>query len=214
MKELAPDGLAGISGLIRCETHDRNALGEVITELTHTVYSHDAVYGQYCTIHRHIECPPADVYAYLADPYALMEWTYSVRALVETAQPGLLAGVDARSTPIYVRTVACREALTVDYHCAWDQGDKLWMIYLLRVIPAELVLDRPGSVVVWTNCHHPFYDKNPFPELNRDPNRDWVGDWWPLFYAGHTVELSNLKAILEHRQRTGQALGPRWAERS
>jgi hypothetical protein len=213
MKVLDPKGVAEITGLIRSETHDRNALGEEITELTHSVYPHDAVYGQYCTIHRHIECPPADVYAYLADPLALMEWTYSVRELRETEQAGLLVGVDAQSTPIYVRTLTCAEARTVDYHCAWDQGKKLWMIYLLRVVPAELVLDRPGSVVTWTNCHHPYYDKNPFPELNRDPKRDWVGDWWPLFYAGHTLELNNLKAILEHRHRRGLSLAARLLER-
>jgi hypothetical protein len=86
------------------------------------------------------------------------------------------------------------------------------MIYLKRVIPAELVLGRPGSVVIWTNCHHPYYDANPFPELNHDPEREWVGDWWPLFYAGHTIELANLKAILEHRHRGGVPLGARLLE--
>jgi hypothetical protein len=30
-----------------------------------------------------------------------------------------------------------------------------------------------------------------------------VGDYWDLFYAGHTLELNNLKAILEHRHRAG-----------
>jgi hypothetical protein len=214
MKELDPAALAGIAGLIRCETHDRNALGEEITELTHSVYSHDSVYGQFCTIHRHIDCPPAQVHAYLADPYSLMEWTYSVRELHPTEERDLFVGVDARATPIYVRTRTCAEAMTVDYHCAWDQGHKLWMIYLLRVVSAELVLDRPGSVVTWTNCHHPYYDKNPFPELNHDPQRDWVGDWWPLFYAGHTIELANLQAILEHRQRRGERLSPRLVERA
>ncbi len=212
MKALDPNGLAGIAGLVRCETHDRDALGEDITELTHTVYPHDVVYGEYCTVHRYIDCPPRDVYEYMKDPYALMEWTYSVRRLHETGRDGLLVGVDARETPIYVRTVAHDDALTVDYHCAWDQGERLWMIYLNRVIPAELVLDRPGSVVVWTNCHHPYYDKNPFPELNHDPEREWVGDWWPLFYAGHSIELANLQRILEHRRRNGLPLSPRLIE--
>jgi hypothetical protein len=99
-------------------------------------------------------------------------------------------------------------ALTVDYHCAWDQGDELWMIYLNRIVPAELVLQRPGAVVLWTNCRHPYYDKNPFPALNKDPKRPWVGEWWPFFYAGHTIELENLKAILEHRHRRGLPIGP------
>ena len=208
MKIADPGRLAGISGLVRCEQFDREALGELVTEMTHTVYPHDHVYGQYCTIHAYIDCPPREVFAYMADPMSLIEWTYSVRALRPTGTPGLLVGVDAGGTPIYCLTQSNAGAMTVDYHCAWDQGNELWMVYLNRVVPAETVLNKPGSVVVWTNCHHPYYDANPFPELCRDPKREWVGAWWPFFYAGHTIELANLKAILEHRHRSGAPLGP------
>ena len=65
------------------------------------------------------------------------------------------------------------------------------------------MLDRPGSVVTWTNCRHPFYAANPYPEKAPMPDRPWVGDFWDLFYAGHTLEMRNLKAILEHRHRNG-----------
>jgi hypothetical protein len=193
---------------VRCEQFTREQLGERITELTHTVYPHDQVYGQFCTVQAYIDCPPDDVFAYMANPYSLVEWTYSVRALRPTGKPDLLVGVDAADTPIYCRTVSSAEARTVDYHCAWDQGEELWMIYFNRIVPAESVLKRPGSVVVWTNCHHPYYDRNPFPALARDPKRVWVGEWWPLFYAGHSIELANLKAILEHRHRAGLPIGP------
>lgn len=212
MKTIDPQGLVGIPGLLRCEQLTREQLGEHITELTHTVYPHRQVYGEYCTIHAHIECPPAKVFAYMADPYSLMEWTYSVRALRPTDRRGVLRGVDASDTPIFCRTVANAEAGTVDYHCAWDQGEALWMIYLNRIVPAEMVLGRSGTVVIWTNCHHPYYDANPFPQLCGDPQRTWVGEWWPLFYAGHTIELANLKAILEHRHRNGLHIGPRFVE--
>lgn len=208
MKALDPSALADIPGLVRCEEFDRNALGERITELTHTVYRHEQIYGKYCTIHRHVACPPDALFEYMRDPYNLMEWTYSIRELKPTARPDVLVGVDAERTPIYVKTVANQAALTVDYHCAWDQGDELWMIYLYRIVPAELVLKQPGSVVIWTNCHHPYYDENPFPKLNRDPLRTWVGEWWPLFYGGHSIELDNLQAIVEHRHRLGLPLGP------
>lgn len=200
--------LASIPGLVRCEQYDRDALGEIVTEMTHTVYPHDLVYGRYCTVHAHIECPPEKVFAYLANPYSLEEWTYSVRDLRPTERPDVLVGVDAKDTPIYCKTIANADAMTVDYHCAWDQGDELWMIYLNRVVPAERVLKRPGSVVIWTNCRHPYYEANPFPSLNKDPKRPWVGDWWPLFYAGHSVELANLKAICEHRHARGLPVGP------
>lgn len=206
--ELDPRGLAGIANLVRCEEFAREALGERITELTHTVYPHDKVYGPFVTIHAHVACPPAEVFEYMANPYSLLEWTYSVRKLVPTAASGLLVGEDTGGTPIYVKTVAHEDALTVDYHCAWDQGDELWMVYLNRIVPAETVLKRPGSVVIWTNCRHPYYAKNPFPALSKDPKREWVGDWWPLFYAGHTIELDNLKAILEHRTARGLPVGP------
>ena len=99
-------------------------------------------------------------------------------------------------------------AKTVDYHCAWDQGKELWMIYLMRVVDAQLVLNKPGSVVLWTNCHHPYYDENPFPETAPADRPVWVGDLWPLFYAGHLVEIQNLKAILEHRHANNIAIGP------
>jgi len=212
MKIIEAGALQGIEGLVRCEEFDREALGERITEMTHTVYPHEQVYGPYCTIHAHIECPPEKVFAYMANPFCLIEWTYSVRELVATSRPDLYVGVDSGKTPIYCKTVSHPGALTVDYHCAWDQGDDLWMIYLNRIVPAETVLKRPGSVVIWTNCRHPYYAKNPFPALVKDPKREWVGDWWPLFYAGHSIELSNLKAILEHRHRHGLPMGPRVEE--
>ena len=36
-----------------------------------------------------------------------------------------------------------------------------------------------------------------------------MGDYWDLFYAGHTVELNNLKAILEYRHKTGLPVSTR-----
>jgi hypothetical protein len=212
MKVIDPEALAGVPGLIRCEQYSREALGEVVSEMTHAVYPHDQLYDRFITVADHIDCPPELVFAYLADPYSLMEWTYSVRRLRPADAPGLLVGVDAIDTPIYCRTIARQDALTVDYHCAWDQGADLWMVYLNRVVPAQTVLGRPGSVVIWTNCRHPHYERNPHPELCQDPRRTWVGEWWPIFPAGHAIELANLKAILEWRYRRGLPIGPRLRE--
>ncbi|MUM32926.1 SRPBCC family protein, partial [Mycobacterium sp. CBMA361] len=113
-------------------------------------------------------------------------------------------------TEIYTRTVANRDAMTVDYHCAWDQGHHLWMIYLMRVVDAQTVLNKPGSVVLWTNCHHPFYDQNPYPEAAPEKRPVWVGDFWDMFGAGHRLELDNLKAIAEYRHRNGLPVTPAW----
>jgi hypothetical protein len=207
-RSVDPSGLAGITGLVRCEEYDRESMGEELTELTHTVYPHELVFGEYCTVHTHIECPPERVFDYMANPYSLLEWTYSVRKLKPARPDGLLVGEDAASTPLYCRAICHREAMTVDYHCAWDQGDELWMVYLNRIIPAQVVLKRTGTVVVWTNCRHPYYRANPFPEREPRGERMWVGELWPLFYAGHTIELRNLKLILEHRYRLGLPAGP------
>ena len=63
--------------------------------------------------------------------------------------------------------------------------------------------------MIWTNCRHPLLRREPVPAARRSiPAATWVGDWWPLFYAGHTIELANLKAILEHRHRHGLPIGP------
>jgi hypothetical protein len=193
-----------IPGVRRIENFPKEDMNALALDMTHAVYPHDDVYGQYCTLEEHIECPPEEVFRYLSDANTLEEWTYSLRDFVP-AEDGAVVATDkiGGQTKIYTKVVAHRESMTVDYHCAWDQGDKLWMIYLMRVIPAKLVLNRTGSVVLWTNCRHPFYDDNPHPEKAPVDRKVWVGDLWPFFYAGHHVELQNLKHILEHRHAHG-----------
>jgi len=190
-----------IPGLIRFENVSKDAMQEACMEMTHSVYTHDETYGDYCTIERYVDCPPEEVFSYLADPVNLLEWTYSLRDLEPTDAPDLLLFTDAigGKTRCYCRTISNAQAMTVDFHCSWDQGEHLWMIYLMRVIPAQLVFGKPGSVVLWTNCRHQFYDRNPFPELSPEGRKIWVGDMWPMFYAGHSVEMDNLKNILEFR---------------
>lgn len=197
--------LADVPGLIRCETTPREDILALATAGTRPQYSHDEVYGDFCTVQEYIDCPPEDVFDYLCDINSLDEYSVSTRAFEPTEDPGLYAGWDTLGddTRIFMRLKPNREALTLDYHCAWDQGEELWMIYLFRIVPAEQVLGKPGSVVLWTNCRHPNYDKNPYPELAPSPDRVWVGDLWPLFFAGHRIELENLKRILEYRHSRG-----------
>lgn len=194
-----------IPDLQRIETLDKEGMTSLAMDLTHAVYPHDEVYGKYCTIEEYIDCPPEDVYRYLANPYTLAEWTYSMRDFGEPDATGSIPSLDkvGGKTVIYTRTIANAAAMTVDFHCSWDQGDELWMIYLMRVVPAPLVLKRPGSVVLWTNCRHPYYDKNPFPALAPADRKIWVGDMWPFFYAGHHIEMQNLKRICEYRHAHG-----------
>ena len=108
-------------------------------EMMRSVYPHDQVFGEYCTVNDYIDCPPDELYAYLSDTRSLEEWTYSLRGFTPTEEPGLWLAYDrlGSETEIYTRTVANPDARTVDYHCAWDQGKHLWMIYLMRVVDAQ-----------------------------------------------------------------------------
>ena len=190
-----------IKGLKRIERFSPEEFQFDVMELTHTVYEHEEVFGQFCTIQTYIDCPPEIVFKYMSNIHSLSEWTYSTREY-KKVDGELYRGRDLldKNTPIYCSVKSNREAMTVDYHCAWDQGEKLWMIYLNRIVDAETVLNKPGSVVFWNNCRHPFYDTNPFPE-KAPPGRIWVGELWESFYAGHKIEAENLKKILEYRHK-------------
>jgi hypothetical protein len=200
-----------IPNVRRFENFPKDDMNALCMDLTHAVYPHDEMFGQYCTLEEYIDCPPHEVFDYLSVGENLEEWTYSMREFAPTDQEGVLVSYDkiGGKTKIYTKTKAVRESMTVDYHCAWDQANKLWMIYLMRVVPAELVLNKQGSVVLWSNCHHPFYDQNPFPETAPADRKVWVGDLWHFFYAGHHVEMQNLKAILEYRHKNGLPVNPR-----
>ncbi len=206
--------LARIPNVKRVETYPKDDFQADCLGLTHSVYPHHFVYGQYCTVEDYINCPPEKVFEYMSQTRSLEEWSYSVRDMRPSEIEGVDLGYDriGKNTKIYCKTVSNRDALTVDYHCAWDQGHDLWMIYLNRIVPAELVLGKPGSVLLWTNCRHPYYYKNPYPEL-AGGRPVWVGDLWDWFYAGHWAELQNLKAILEYRHANDIPIGPNFVER-
>ena len=202
-----------IPGLKRIEAFSRDEMGDLCMNETRAVYPHDDVYGDYCTIEEFIDCDPEKVFEYLADVRSLEEWTWSTRDFACLDETGLAVGWDqlADDTKIFCRVESNAQARTVDYHCAWDQGDQLWMVYLMRVIDAQVVLGKPGSVVTWTNCKHPNYDRNPRPETAPSDRDGWVGDFWPMFYAGHLVELQNLQRIVEHRHANGLPVSP-WTD--
>jgi hypothetical protein len=211
LSDLGP-AATSLEGVVRVETHSRAASTPMLVDRVRSVYPHHQIYGDFCTVQGYVDAPPRALYDWLADTRSLEEWTYSTRDFAATDEPGLWVGHDRLNddTEIYVRTIANADAMTVDYHCAWDQGTHLWMIYLMRVVDARTVLDRPGSVVLWTNCRHPFYDDNPYPETAPEGRTEWVGDLWDMFAAGHQIELDNLTAIAEYRRRNDLPLTPEW----
>lgn len=182
------------------ETTPKESMYGVLGDLTHSVYPHEDLYGEFCPVHTYIACPPEKLFDYMNSIEGLEEWTYSLRGFRKSDIPDVYVGEDriGNNTKIFCKVVANKEAMTVDYHCAWDQGVHLWMIYLNRIVPAQLVLNKPGSVLFWQNCKHPFYSQNPFPEV-APKGRPWVGEFWDMFYAGHTIEMHNLRIIMEER---------------
>ncbi|RPA57290.1 SRPBCC family protein [Gordonia oryzae] len=206
------DRAADLDGLIRVETHPRATATPIIVDMLRSVYPHDKIFGEFCPVQGFVDAPPRELFSWLSDTRSLEEWTYSLRGFTETDEPGLWVAQDrlGDNTDIYTRTIADPHAMTVDYHCAWDQGEHLWMIYLMRVVDAQVVLNRPGSVVLWNNCRHPFYDENPYPDSAPPDRPVWVGDFWEMFSAGHQLELSNLTAIAEFRHHNNLPLTPEW----
>ena len=204
--------LDGIDGIIRFETHPRPIVTPIVLDRIRSVYPHEQIYGEFCNVQGYVAAPPDDVYEWLSYTRSLEEWSYSLRDFSPTGEPGLWQGVDrlGGDTKCFVRTESNPQVRTVDYHCAWDQGDHLWMIYLMRVVDAQIVFDKPGSVVLWTNCKHPFYEANPFESTAPEDRPVWVGDFWDIFSAGHQLELDNLAAIAAARHAAGTSITPEW----
>src|ERR1700751_1814787 len=83
-----------IAEVTRIETSPREKATPIIMEMMRSVYPHDQVFGEYCTVNDYIDCPPDELYAYMADPRSLEEWTSSLRGFPRTDEPGLWLAYD------------------------------------------------------------------------------------------------------------------------
>ena len=92
-----------IDGVIRIETAPREKATPIIMEMMRSVYPHDQVFGQYCTVNDYVDCPPRELFEYLSDTRSLEEWTYSLRGFATTVEPGLWRAYDrlGSETEIY-----------------------------------------------------------------------------------------------------------------
>jgi hypothetical protein len=208
-----------LPGVVRAEALAAAALDGLCSEGLRPAYAHEEIYGPYCFVADHIAAPYDDVFDYCANALSLAEWTVNIRALVPLGR-GLFRGqmvfsaedAAAPSTAIFIRADALRGADfgTICYPCAWDQGDDLWMRYYFVFADASKALGKPGTVVLWANCKHPYYDRGSagVPAYVSDgrarTDRPWAGDGWPFFSSLHRLELRNLKTILERRFRRAE----------
>jgi hypothetical protein len=78
----SPVDINSIPNVRRIENFPKEEMNAFCLDLTHAVYPHDEIFGKYCTLEEHIECPPEDVFRYLANALTLQEWTYSMRDFV------------------------------------------------------------------------------------------------------------------------------------
>ena len=83
-----------IDGVIRIETSPREKATPIIMEMMRSVYPHDEVFGEFCTVNSYVDCPPDELFDYLADTRSLEEWTYSLRGFAPTEEPGLWFAYD------------------------------------------------------------------------------------------------------------------------
>ncbi len=65
------DITAPIDGVVRIETSPREKATPIIMEMMRSVYPHDQVFGEFCTVNSFIDCPPDELYGYLADTRSL-----------------------------------------------------------------------------------------------------------------------------------------------
>ncbi|MFD0384187.1 hypothetical protein ACFQ2B_23625 [Streptomyces stramineus] len=194
--------------LVWNENTGQDEMMKLMEGMTKESYSHEEIFGQYCPLSEHIDVPYDIVFEYCANARSLEEWTYSIRNMKHLG--GGLYRADEMiqpNTDIYIRSDAQKgpEQGLVVYPCAWDQGQELWMRYYLTIIDSAKVFNKPGTVVLWSNCKHPYYDRatTDVPDYiakgRARTDRVWVGDIWPMFHAYHSIEMGNLKKILEHR---------------
>lgn len=195
-----------IKGLYRAEQYSVEDTAARCDRETKEKYSHDEIYGKWCNVNDYIDVPVDFAFEYAANVYSLEEWTYSVRDLKHIGN-GVYKGKEllAPPTELFVRSDAYPDSRVVDYLCAWDQKEELWMRYYFRFVDARPTLNRPGTIMMWLNAKHPYYDRNSanLPSWVKDAqnkkDRPWVGDHWRYFYAAHKIEADNLRFILEHR---------------
>ena len=194
-----------VPGLINNENHNLDQINKVMKDLTKEQYDLEEVFGQFCQLGEFIAVPVDMAFEYASNVYSLSEWTFSMRNF-QYIGGGIYKSEErlGKNTNVYTKVEAFPECGVVDYLCAWDQASELWMRYYFRFIDAMPTLRKPGTVVLWTNCKHPYYDRNKnhpdyISKEQARKDRAWVGDFWLNFDAIHKIEMNNMKRILEYR---------------
>jgi hypothetical protein len=195
-----------IPGLFTCDNAGMEQLIARVPDFTKPSYTHGEIFGEYCHTTAYIRCPVDMAFDYASNVYCLEEFTFSLRDF-HYVGGGIYKALEAlgKDTYIYMRIDSYPDCRVVDHLCAWDQGEELWMRYHFRFLDAMPTIRRAGTIAIWSNCKHPYYDRNTkdvpayIANGRERADRTWVGDIWPDFHAMHSIEIGNFKRILEHR---------------
>jgi hypothetical protein len=186
--------IAEIPGLIRTESHSLEEVMKISGDRHKELLPHDEVFGEFVTLVRHLPVPLDYTFNYLSDVRNIAEFTISLRNFVPCAgRDGLWIAEESfrRGTRIYIKCNSHRDTGCIEHPCAWENSENLWMYYAFRLYDGKRVMNRPGTVVQWTNFKHTNYcPGGPFEEL--------IGAF-PYFYEIHGIELDNLTTILKTR---------------
>jgi len=179
--------------IITIENTSRDEIWSLIKARTKDYYAHGEIFGNFCNVNQYINVPVDLAYDYLSNIENLEEWTFSVRSL-KPVGGGLYEGIEAivENTKIYIRADCYPESRVIDWPCAWDQNEDLWMFYATRLVDAKHALGTDGTVLIWTNFRHQNYINGPRPELI---------EGWNYMQVIHGLEANNLRIILENKYR-------------
>ena len=83
-----------IEGVVRIETSPLEETAPMFMAKMRSVYPHEEVFGKYCTVNDYVDCPPDELFEYLAHTRSLEEWTYTLRDFTPTEEPGLWLAYD------------------------------------------------------------------------------------------------------------------------
>lgn len=194
-----------IKGLYRAEHYSERDIEARLENATKEKYRHDEMFKSWCSITDFIDAPIDFVWNYSANIYSLEEWSFSIRDLKYIGD-GIYQGREYHhDTDIFIQNEAIKEAHVVDYRYAWDQKKELWVRHFLRFIDAKDILNRRGTLMLWSHFKHPYHERctSSSPEWLKDAqnkkNRVWMGQKWPYVYAAQKLLADNLRFILEHR---------------
>ncbi|TAK53858.1 MAG: hypothetical protein EPO25_09270 [Gammaproteobacteria bacterium] len=131
--------------------------------------------------------PVEPAFEFLARTENMARWTMSMRNL-RPSRGDIFAG-DEDATPtgrVFVRTLADRDSLTIEWQAGHADPDDLWIVYKGLLADAGRVMGRKGTAFFWTNYVH--------ERVRNDP---MLAVGFKAMYSAHRIEINNLKMILE-----------------